>query len=325
METIVIDGHSLTLDVRDELEQYDWGYGARWTEEKLIASSPFRDDNSPSFYINFNGKYAGRWGDSGALDPTTAFGNLADVLAVKMGVGYDEALEYLTDNYKVSEERDSDKDLKIPSIRLKEGRKKSSINTDRLLEVSNEYLSNRGISDEVQAEYRTGNMRNTPEFVALSWTDDVTGYVASIKNRAVEGRDMYYEKGSLGITNLVYGLYNAKNEKSIAICEGEIDVLSFAEAGIPAVALGTANISDRQVEKILYHGFERIYMAGDNDKAGLNLNRKLYLKFKGRSELYLTDYGEYEDANDALIGSGTQYLKEVINKAKEIKPILLTK
>ena len=58
MPIIKVAGRSIDVDVKEELMQYEWRR-AKFTEDKIIACSPFRDDNSPSFVVSHSGEFAG--------------------------------------------------------------------------------------------------------------------------------------------------------------------------------------------------------------------------------------------------------------------------
>src|SRR5690606_41797674 len=84
-------------DIRTELGQYEWRR-ATWTDEKLVACSPFRDDHTPSFYVYLRDTPtapAGSWGDSGTGDR----GNFIRLCALLRHVSEGEAREYLKHQY----------------------------------------------------------------------------------------------------------------------------------------------------------------------------------------------------------------------------------
>ena len=83
-------GVVIQIDIADFLTRFDWS-NERWKDDRLIASSPFREDNSPSFYVNFNNDWSGTWGDSG----TGETGNLVSLVAELHGITYEEAWEQL--------------------------------------------------------------------------------------------------------------------------------------------------------------------------------------------------------------------------------------
>jgi hypothetical protein len=47
METLRIRGQDVAVDIRTELEQFNWTR-PKWSADKLIAASPFRYDKTPS-------------------------------------------------------------------------------------------------------------------------------------------------------------------------------------------------------------------------------------------------------------------------------------
>jgi hypothetical protein len=73
METLRIRGQDVAVDIRTELEQFNWTR-PKWSADKLIAASPFRYDKTPSFFVNFTGEYAGCFG---ILAHTTRSGQAA--------------------------------------------------------------------------------------------------------------------------------------------------------------------------------------------------------------------------------------------------------
>ena len=81
------------LDITEMLEDFDWRR-ARWSEDKLIACSPFRDDHSPSFFVNLTGEYKGAWADSGATGDY-AKGGFLRLWAHLNDISEDEALQEL--------------------------------------------------------------------------------------------------------------------------------------------------------------------------------------------------------------------------------------
>src|SRR5699024_12436052 len=94
MALIRIGDRHIDVDIREELDQFEW-YSAKWTDDKLIASSPFRDDTAPSFYIDLEGEYAGVFGDSGAYDSYYESGTLPRLLAPLRNESTQNAVEHL--------------------------------------------------------------------------------------------------------------------------------------------------------------------------------------------------------------------------------------
>ncbi|MGN8821624.1 hypothetical protein ACTNC1_12160, partial [Atopobiaceae bacterium HCP3S3_A4] len=83
------------IDIPEYLSRYDVWENAKWTDERLVCSSPFRPDYSPSFFVNFNNEFAGTWGDSGSGDS----GNFIKLVSLLDETGYEEALDKLRDEF----------------------------------------------------------------------------------------------------------------------------------------------------------------------------------------------------------------------------------
>src|SRR5690625_5121352 len=120
MAIINIRNHSIQVDIESELRDYDFGYNARWTADKVIASSPFRVDNRASFFVNLAGEYAGTWADSGAIDYEKARGNFISLIAHLRGISYDEAGDYLLEKYGSLYEAKPGEPIRLPSPKLRE-------------------------------------------------------------------------------------------------------------------------------------------------------------------------------------------------------------
>ena len=82
MPVIKVAGRSIDVDVKEELMQYEWRR-AKFTEDKIIACSPFRDDNSPSFVVSHSGEFAGVFYDSAWEDEWWKSGTLPKLLTTK--------------------------------------------------------------------------------------------------------------------------------------------------------------------------------------------------------------------------------------------------
>lgn len=316
MPIIKIRGHEVDVDITSELEAYDWGYNARWTSDKLIAASPFRYDNQPSFYVNLEGEYAGVFGDSGAVDDEYASGGFVKLLAYLRGEGEQETADYLLGEYGILYAIEEGEDIRLPEVRLDRRTKHVVIPSETVTTAISPYLSRRGISDDVQRLYGVGYNERHVGFTAIPWfTAD--GRMANVKYRRTRGKTFFYEKGATPIRSLVYGLnvINETRTDMAVLCEGEIDVLSWATAGIPAIACGGASISNEQIDAIKRSSIRRLILGADNDAAGARLNEFVRRKLSGYVELFTIDYERYNDANDVLISEGVEGLRSISDKA----------
>ena len=114
----------------------------------------------------------------------------------------------------------------------------------------------------------------------------------------------------------------------LVICEGEIDALSFLEAGIPnAVSVpdgAPTKVKDGAVDPANDHKFDflraceselkaypKIILAGDGDDAGRALNEELARRL-GRERCHVIEWPEgYKDANEVLAGCKAKKLPEL--------------
>lgn len=117
---------------------------------------------------------------------------------------------------------------------------------------------------------------------------------------------------------------NAFSKPSVIITEGEMDALSFIEVGLEnAVSVpngaseGKMNLDYldsvyEQIEKL-----ERVYLATDNDKAGIALRNELARRV-GAAKCLIIDFKDCKDANQYLTEHGAIALAELINEAKQM-------
>lgn len=319
MEIIKIRGNDIEIDIAEELSEYDFGYNARWTADKLIASSPFRDDNRASFFVNLAGEYAGTWADSGAIDYDKARGNFVSLIAHLRGISYDEAGDYLLEKYGSLYEAKLGEPIRLPSPKLREPFRYTYIEDNPVTQATSPYLLSRGITAEVQALYGVGYDERHRGFTAIPWY--FGGRLANIKYRSTRGKYFFYADEGTTINRLVFGIDQAR--ESAVICEGEIDAMSWRVAGISAVAIAGAHISREQIEIIKRSSIKRLYLGGDNDEQGRKFNEQVKREISGYKRVHTVDYGEEKDANDVLVRQGVEGFSEIVSSAMPVRAITL--
>lgn len=312
MPIIRIGSHEVDIDLTSELEAYDWGYNARWSADKLIAASPFRHDSTPSFYVNLTGDYAGVWGDSGAVDDDYVSGGFVKLLAYLRGEGEDETADYLLSEY--GRLYTDTEDIRLPALNIRKRTKYRTLALEIVTQATSPYLLTRGISAEAQRQYGVGYGATLAGYTAMPWYS-ADGRLANVKYRSTTGKRFFYEKGATPIRQLVFGLnvVNANRSDMAVLCEGEIDAMSWATAGVPAVACGGSSISAEQIDAIKRSSVRILLLGGDNDPAGQRLNAEVKRRLGGFVEMYDVDYGGHNDANDVLKTRGTEGLRLLSN------------
>jgi twinkle protein len=130
-----------------------------------------------------------------------------------------------------------------------------------------------------------------------------------------------------GAELLPYNLDSCKGQDTVVVCEGEIDAMSWHEAGITSVVSvpNGANLKTNNTSWLddcydsHFEGKQRIILAIDNDKAGLVLRAELVRRF-GAERCYTVDYGEgCKDSNEVLVRRGRIALIDVLDNAREVQ------
>jgi 5S rRNA maturation endonuclease (ribonuclease M5) len=311
METIRIRGQDIPVDIRTELEQFNWTR-PKWSADKLIAASPFRYDKTPSFFVNFTGEYTGCWGDSGAYDAEWESGNFPKLLSFLRNETYEETEEYLLGEYGFTDVNDC---VTIRPVRLQIQRNRQPLNVDLLkrFTVDYTYLKSRGISEDVQR--KAGVLYDYVNKAAVIPWRIPNGQLANVKYRKIYGKTFWYEKGGRPIRELVYGIDQA--QPTTVICEAEIDAMSWQTAGVAAVAVGGASFNGFKRDLILRSKISELIVCCDNDKAGGKLRREIETALKGHlrvRQAYVRS--DCKDANEALVKYGAESLREAIKEAE---------
>src|SRR5699024_3685488 len=147
----------------------------RWQSDKLIASSPFRDDRAPSFFVNLSGELAGVWGDSGALDYEYASGNFVKLIALLRGISYEESSDYLIEKYGALYEIKPDEPIRLRPISLREPVRQVKTLDNPITQAVSPYLLKRGITEEGQRQAGGGYDGQYGGCTAMTWMTEGGG------------------------------------------------------------------------------------------------------------------------------------------------------
>lgn len=272
------------IDIPEYLSRYDVWENAKFTDERLICSSPFRPDSSPSFFVNFNNEFAGTWGDSGSGDS----GNFIKLVSLLDETGYEEALDKLRDEFMLGA-------YDIPQISVGVTATQSRDSFRKVPWNKSLYLLSRGISEATQEAYETSE---GDDFIRLPYVDGV-GEWRAIKYRKTFSKDFFYEAGNNHIKDLVFGhrVIYKENPTTLVICEAEIDAMTAYDGGFVGISLGSANISDTQIKLIQKFGVENIIIASDNDLKGNMVAEDIRKAFTKTHNVYRAVLPDGEDLN----------------------------
>lgn len=207
------------------------------------------------------------------------------------------------------------------------------IRIDPLSSVAMEWLASRGISAVAIEAGRLGetdkwfNGNGLQKAVVFPY-HDLEGNLIGSKYRAIAEKEFKAEANS---KSTLWGLSQQFNaDKPLIITEGEMDALSFMEAGIPnAVSVPSgapAKIGQDNGRRLSWLNdledwvkqFPSYILATDSDEPGKALREELARRL-GRSKCYSLEYPEgCKDANDVLVKRSKISLLAITTRAEPL-------
>jgi len=189
------------------------------------------------------------------------------------------------------------------------------------------YFEGRGISQFTLRRAKvTEEIRNMPpkwerrKVICFNYFRD--GELINVKYRTRDKQFMLCKDAEL----IMYNLDLAKISEEVVITEGEIDTLSYMEAGIFTVislpnGSTTGSVNLEYIDNCIPYleNKKRIYLSIDDDEPGRNVCKELIRRF-GADRCLLIDLKECKDANEFLIKYGAQALREA-KEAAAVVPI----
>lgn len=107
---------------------------------------------------------------------------------------------------------------------------------------------------------------------------------------------------------------------SVIIVEGEVDALSYIEAGhnnVISVPNGAKNFTFLDSSIDLFDELEKVYLSIDNDEAGRELQAELIRRL-GAEKCFLVTLPEAKDANEFLVAQGKDALIHCLESATAV-------
>lgn len=142
--------------------------------------------------------------------------------------------------------------------------------------------------------------------------------IVNIKSRDIDKHFTLSKNAEL----IFYNINSLKNAKEIIITEGEIDCISFIQCGFENCVSVPNGASARNMEYLdnyfdLFEPIEKIYLATDNDIAGIGLREELIRRL-GQERCYIVNFKDCKDANEYLCKKGGLALSSTIKEAIEL-------
>lgn len=188
-----------------------------------------------------------------------------------------------------------------------------------------DYFRGRGISQEVIARNGVTGFTNNDGKYVIKFPYIQNGAVVNNKYRTVDDKKFWQDKDGLQIP---YKMDDCADVASFIITEGEIDALSFEEAGfknavsVPSGAINpNTKATDKKMQflnevKEVINRVNRIILATDCDAPGNTLAEELARRI-GLDKCFRVTFPEgCKDANDVLVKHGPDKLCDIISNAK---------
>ena len=181
--------------------------------------------------------------------------------------------------------------------------------------ISNSTLVKMKITEGREFMPQTGKEEN-----AIQFNYFINNELINIKYR--DGKKNF--KLVKGAEKIFYNIDSTVGHDYVVIVEGEMDVLSFVEAGIHSVISvpNGATVSNNNLEYLdncidYFENKEKIILAVDQDEAGENLKQELIRRL-GAEACYTCDFGVHKDANEFLVHNSRSMLSDVIKNASAV-------
>jgi len=181
--------------------------------------------------------------------------------------------------------------------------------------ISYNTLNDLNITEGKEYMPQTGQVENTIQFNYVMGDE-----LINIKYR--DGRKNF--KLYKGAEKVFYNLNSIVGYDTCIIVEGEMDVLSYHEAGIPNVISvpNGATLNHNNLDYLdncidYFEDKEKIILAVDADEAGVALQTELIRRL-GAEVCYLTNFVDCKDANEYLLKYGKEDLAKTISECRPV-------
>lgn len=185
-----------------------------------------------------------------------------------------------------------------------------------------DYFFSRGISQQTIIDFRiteseewmpqSGKVENCIDFNYFRGSE-----LVNIKFRGPKKAFKLVKDAEL----ILYNLDSIIDSTEAVICEGEIDAMSWHEAGFKNVVSVPNGASKGQKLEYIDNCFKylesktKIYLSTDNDEPGISLRDELARRI-GIEKCYKVTFGEHKDANDFLQANSPDKLYSLLSDAK---------
>ena len=181
--------------------------------------------------------------------------------------------------------------------------------------ISEKTLKDLKVSEGPEFMPQTGKSENTIKFNYM-----MGDTLINIKYRDGKKNFKLYK----GAEKIFYNINSIIGYDTCIIVEGEMDALSFHEAGLPNVISvpNGATLNSNNLDYLdncidYFEDKEKIILAVDNDEPGQALQQELIRRL-GAEVCFTVDFKDCKDANEYLLKHGKENLIQQITKAKPV-------
>lgn len=313
-----------------QVEIYQKFYGNDFKVNEKI-SSPFTEDNNPSFKVFKNNTYkcfsTGKQGD--------CFQFVADIKNLDCKTQFNEVLEIISREMNINTNKDEkpiNKPIKvIEKLSSAEDNKKHFQYTKKTFEkIHFDYWlqGNWNVTEDILKKYNVQALdkfeywnNNKSDIQKIKLFKGILGFIYEVNNNA----ELYIPKqektSKFFYNNLtsddIFG-YNQLQDKEdfIIICAGKKDCLILNANGFPAVTFRSENsfINEDQIN-LLDKKTDNIYICYDNDKAGLESALKIAQTYSIK-QIVLPD--KYNDIADYFKVFDRKKFNDLVEEIREL-------
>ena len=181
--------------------------------------------------------------------------------------------------------------------------------------ITQKTLTDLNVSEGSEFMPQTGKRENTIKFNYF-----MGNQLINIKYR--DGRKNF--KLYKGAEKVFYNINSIVGHDSCVIVEGEIDVLSLHEAGVPNIISvpNGATLNNNNLDYLdncidYFEDKTKIILAVDADEPG-NMLKQEFIRRLGAEICFLVDFKDCKDANEYLVKYGKDELKNAIHNATQV-------
>lgn len=183
------------------------------------------------------------------------------------------------------------------------------------------YLESRGISKEIAELYEITTKKEDANIIVFPFYDE-KGILQFIKYRKAnfdKSKDKNKEWSEAHCKPILFGMKQCVNFKRLTVCEGMVDSLSVATAGIEnavSVPTGAKGFTWLPYCWNWINQFEEVIVFGDYEKGEITLLDELSKRLKVTvKHVREEDYKDCKDANEILLKYGKEQIIKCVENA----------